>query len=115
MMLKNTSFHFTSTFLQLFIPNSLRLDSSIIIGNDVEKHFISFHQHFSSVLRAKTSFFWPKKAKIALGCASTGLAAQVYGPGEFMTAHTLFKIPVVEDSEDYEDLVKQKKQRVFTR
>ena len=40
---------------------------------------------------------------IALGCASTGLAAQVYGQGEFETAHSLFGIPVIEDPEDYDD------------
>ena len=36
------------------------------------------------------------KGRIALGCASTGLAAQVYGQGEFETAHSLFGIPVIE-------------------
>jgi hypothetical protein len=33
--------------------------------------------------------------KIALGCASTGLASQVYA--DFSTAHSLFHIPVVDD------------------
>jgi len=38
---------------------------------------------------------------IALGCAATGLAAQVYGDDEeFTTAHDLFGIPVIEDNED---------------
>ena len=38
---------------------------------------------------------------IALGCAATALAAQVYGEEEeYTTAHDLFGIPVVEDSED---------------
>jgi hypothetical protein len=38
---------------------------------------------------------------IALGCAATALAAQVYGEiEEFCTAHQLFGIPVVEDSEE---------------
>ena len=39
--------------------------------------------------------------KICLGCAATGLAAQVYGEDEeYTTAHDLFGIPVVEDNED---------------
>ena len=38
---------------------------------------------------------------IALGCAATALAAQVYGEiEEFCTAHQLFGIPVVENSEE---------------
>jgi hypothetical protein len=38
---------------------------------------------------------------ICLGCAATGLAAQVYGEEEgYTTAHDLFGIPVVEDNED---------------
>ena len=36
--------------------------------------------------------------KIALGCASTGLAAKNYD--EFDTAHGLFIYPVIEDMED---------------
>jgi ATP-dependent DNA helicase PIF1 len=35
-----------------------------------------------------------------LGCASTGLAAAVYD--DFLTAHSLFAIPVLEDEESYE-------------
>jgi len=39
--------------------------------------------------------------KVALGCAATALAAQVYGEEEeFTTAHDLFGIPVIEDNED---------------
>ena len=39
--------------------------------------------------------------KVALGCAATALAAQVYGDTEeFTTAHELFGIPVIEDDED---------------
>ena len=39
--------------------------------------------------------------KVALGCAATALAAQVYGEDEeFTTAHDLFGIPVIEDNED---------------
>ena len=39
--------------------------------------------------------------KVALGCAATALAAQVYGESEeFTTAHDLFGIPVIEDNED---------------
>jgi hypothetical protein len=39
--------------------------------------------------------------KVALGCAATALAAQVYGDTEeFTTAHDLFGIPVIEDNED---------------
>ena len=35
---------------------------------------------------------------MALGCAATALAAQIYGEEEeFCTAHQLFGIPVVED------------------
>jgi hypothetical protein len=37
---------------------------------------------------------------ICLGCASTGLAAAVYD--DFLTAHSLFAIPVLEDEESYE-------------
>jgi hypothetical protein len=38
---------------------------------------------------------------VALGCAATALAAQIYGEEEeFCTAHQLFGIPVVEDGED---------------
>lgn len=40
---------------------------------------------------------------IAKGCASTGLAATVYE--DFSTAHSLFGAPVVEDSEDYDQLL----------
>ena len=42
--------------------------------------------------------------KIALGCASTNLAAQVYVGDSFTTAHDLFGIPVVEDAEDFDSL-----------
>ena len=38
--------------------------------------------------------------KIALGCASTGLAAQLYE--DFHTAHSLFGVPVVNDDNDYD-------------
>ncbi len=38
--------------------------------------------------------------QICLGCASTGLASTVYD--DFDTAHSLFAIPVIEDSEDYD-------------
>jgi ATP-dependent exoDNAse (exonuclease V) alpha subunit len=37
---------------------------------------------------------------ICKGCASTGLAASVYD--DFTTAHALFGIPVIEDSEEYD-------------
>ena len=37
---------------------------------------------------------------IAKGCASTGLAAAVYP--DFLTAHALFAIPVLEDEEEYD-------------
>jgi len=52
--------------------------------------------------------------KIALGCASTGLAAQNYT--DFTTAHSLFKIPVVDDEEldhdaDVQSLVTPESQR----
>jgi hypothetical protein len=40
--------------------------------------------------------------KIALGCASTGLAAKNYD--EFDTAHGLFKYPVIEDMEDIDNI-----------
>ena len=39
--------------------------------------------------------------EVALGCAATALASQVYGEQEeFTTAHDLFGIPVIEDNED---------------
>jgi len=41
-------------------------------------------------------------SKIVLGCASTALAASVYQDMGFDTAHGLFSIPVVNDSEDYD-------------
>ena len=41
---------------------------------------------------------------IALGCASTGLACQVYPNGEFVTAHSLFGIPVFESDNDFDDI-----------
>lgn len=40
---------------------------------------------------------------VALGCASTGLACQVYPVGEFVTAHSLFGIPVFESEDEYDD------------
>lgn len=40
------------------------------------------------------------KKLIVLGCASTALAASIYT--DFDTAHSLFKIPVVEDEDDYD-------------
>lgn len=40
--------------------------------------------------------------KIALGCASTALAAKVYD--DFDTTHSLFKYPVIENMEDIEDI-----------
>ena len=40
------------------------------------------------------------ESKIALGCAATALASQVYINDYFVTAHELFKIPVVDDSDD---------------
>ena len=44
--------------------------------------------------------FVRSKGLICKGCASTGLAAAVYD--DFTTAHSLFAIPVIEDSEDFE-------------
>ena len=44
------------------------------------------------------------KEKIVMGCASTALAASIY-QGNFFTAHSLFKIPVLENEE--EDLDQQ--------
>jgi ATP-dependent DNA helicase PIF1 len=38
--------------------------------------------------------------KICLGCASTGLASNVYD--DFTTAHSLFAIPVIDDAEEYD-------------
>ena len=38
--------------------------------------------------------------KVALGCAATALASQVYINDFFVTAHELFKIPVVDDWDD---------------
>ena len=38
--------------------------------------------------------------KVALGCAATALASQVYINDYFVTAHELFKIPVVDDWDD---------------
>jgi hypothetical protein len=43
------------------------------------------------------------KGHVVLGCASTGLACQVYEQGEFTTAHSLFAIPVFESVDDYDD------------
>jgi hypothetical protein len=40
------------------------------------------------------------KGHIAKGCASTGLAASVYD--DFVTAHSLFKIPVIDDEEEFD-------------
>jgi energy-coupling factor transporter ATP-binding protein EcfA2 len=39
---------------------------------------------------------------IVLGCASTGLAASVYQDMGFDTAHGLFSIPVIDDSESFD-------------
>ena len=56
-----------------------------------------------STFAKKMMAYARSKGKIALGCASTGLAAQVYGPGEFSTAHSLFGIPVLEDADEDEN------------
>ena len=40
--------------------------------------------------------------KVVLGCASTGLACQVYDEGQFVTAHSLFEIPVYDGVDEYE-------------
>ena len=40
--------------------------------------------------------------KVVLGCASTGLACQVYEEGQFVTAHSLFEIPVYDAIDDFE-------------
>ena len=43
------------------------------------------------------------KGHIVLGCASTGLACQVYDEGEFVTAHSMLAIPVFDDIDQYDD------------
>ena len=53
------------------------------------------------------------KGKIALGCAATALAAQVYKEDTFSTAHYLFDIPVVEDNDDADTLVEVYFLRMF--
>jgi len=50
-----------------------------------------------SSIAKKIIAFTRSKGLIAKGCAATNLAAQVYD--DFVTAHTLFKLPVVEDNE----------------
>lgn len=42
------------------------------------------------------------RGKVVLGCASTGLACQVYEEGQFVTAHSLFEIPVYDAIDDYD-------------
>jgi hypothetical protein len=44
------------------------------------------------------------QGKIAVGCASTGLAATVYE--DFNTAHALFGIPVIEDEDADKEEIK---------
>ena len=54
-----------------------------------------------STFAKKIAAYARSKGLIALGCAATALAAQVYGEEEeYTTAHDLFGIPVVEDTED---------------
>jgi len=54
-----------------------------------------------STLAKKIMAFTRSIGKIALGCASTGLAATVYD--DFYTAHSLFNYPVVEECDRDED------------
>ena len=42
------------------------------------------------------------RGKVVLGCASTGLACQVYEEGQFVTAHSLFEIPVYDAIDDFD-------------
>ena len=51
----------------------------------------------------KISAYAKSKGHVVLGCASTGLACQVYDEGQFVTAHSLFGIPVFESVDDYDD------------
>ena len=54
-----------------------------------------------STFANKITAYARSKELIALGCCATALACQVYGDnGEYTTAHDLFGIPVIEDSED---------------
>ena len=51
-----------------------------------------------STLCKKITAYLRSKGHIVVGCAATALAATVYD--DFYTAHSLFKFPVEEDSED---------------
>ena len=51
----------------------------------------------------KLSAYAKSIGHIVLGCASTGLACQVYDEGEFVTAHSLFAIPVFDSVDEYDD------------